>query len=1197
MPRSFRPTLASALSVCSLLLPLSAASLRAADPKPLFDSKLVTAQTKGHAVDVDVDLNGAKSLYLVVTDGGNGFGADWADWAEPRLIMADKSEKKLTELKWKSATKGWGEVQINKNCEGQPLRINGKAVEYGIGTHANSVIEYELPSGVARFKARAGIDNGGSDQGTGSSVQFLVYAEKPPATIASAAPASAADAGSRLPIDAVSGLDVSDGLEATLFSSEPDLLSPTNIDIDHLGRVWVCEVVNYRLRNGERPEGDRILIVEDTNGDGKADKTSVFYQGRDIDTALGICVLPTVSGKGTRVIVSVAPNVFVFTDDDGDGKADRKETLFSKVGQPQHDHSTHAFLFGPDGKLYWCVGNTGMAVHDKDGKPIVDLAGNTVVANGQPYREGMPFRCDMDGSNFEVLGWNFRNNYEVTVDSFGTLWQSDNDDDGNRGVRINYVMEFGNYGYKDEMTGAGWQTPRTNMESEIPLRHWHLNDPGVVPNLLQTGQGSPTGICVYEGRLLPKAFWDQVIHCDAGPNVVRAYPAKKNGAGYTATELPILTGTRDKWFRPSDVCVAPDGSLIVADWYDPGVGGHRMGDVERGRLFRVAPPKTAYKNPKYDFTSIDGCIEALKSPNLCARYLAWTELHKQGEKAVPSLKTMFKSDKNPRFRARALWLLAKLNKDDAFLDDVGLALDDGDPDIRIVGIRAIRQRHANHLQTVIKMVLEQDQPPEVIRECAIALRQARNTDLFVDVIAADCWTFMAQKYDGKDRWFLEALGIAADGKWDPYLTYYLKHSKSPWVETRSGRDIIWRSRAKQTPQLLAEVIQNQSAPHEELPRYLRAFDFQTSDTKEAALIELAFTPKGSKERQELVATEALSRLKGFDITKNPEQAKALAKVLDANKGTKHYLDLVAKFQVKDRYPELLVLAQEKPQDQLGVEAMRALLAANQVDLIESGLKNKDVKLATATATAVGNSADGRLFALLSPLAADKEQPLEVRRQAVRGLTQVKNGAEMVLKLAREKKLEANLAQSAAAGLLNAPWPEIRNEAVKLFPLPPTKNNQPLPSIPELAKLAGNAQKGRVLFNTEATCAKCHVVNGVGKEVGPNLSEIGSKLAKAALHESILFPSAGISHNYETWALSLTNGTTVTGILVSQTPEEVTIKNNEALVRTFKRDEIEEMAKQPISLMPADVQKLLTQQDLVDVVEYLTTLKKVESASK
>src|SRR6187549_375619 len=152
----------------------------------------------------------------------------------------------------------------------------------------------------------------------------------------------------------------------------------------------------------------------------------------------------------------------------------------------------------------------------------------------------MVFRCNLDGREVEMLAWNFRNNWEVSVDSFGTLWQSDNDDDGNKGVRINYVMEFGNYGYSDEMTGAGWQSARLGIESEIPQRHWHLNDPGVVPNLLQTGAGSPTGMVIYEGSLLPVQFRDQIIHADAGPNVVRSYPVKKNGAGYTADTINIL---------------------------------------------------------------------------------------------------------------------------------------------------------------------------------------------------------------------------------------------------------------------------------------------------------------------------------------------------------------------------------------------------------------------------------------------------------------------------------------------------------------------------------------------------------------------------------------------------------------------------------------------------------------------------------
>src|SRR5204862_4084701 len=128
-------------------------------------------------------------------------------------------------------------------------------------------------------------------------------------------------------------------------------------------------------------------------------------------------------------------------------------------------------------------------VRDVAKRPVIDRDGNEVNSSGKPYRMGMVFRCNVDGSEVETLAHNFRNKYEVSVDSFGTLWQSDNDDDGNRGVRINYVMEFGNFGYTDEMNGAAWGTGWTAAknkgapESEKPYYHWHQYDPGVVPNL------------------------------------------------------------------------------------------------------------------------------------------------------------------------------------------------------------------------------------------------------------------------------------------------------------------------------------------------------------------------------------------------------------------------------------------------------------------------------------------------------------------------------------------------------------------------------------------------------------------------------------------------------------------------------------------------------------------------------------------
>jgi putative membrane-bound dehydrogenase-like protein len=987
------------------------------------------------------------------------------------------------------------------------------------------------------------------------------------------------------PANAVANLEIHPELQATLFASEPKITNPTNLDIDHRGRVWICDVKNYRGNNGKRPEGDRILILEDTDGDGVADKVKTFYQGRDVDSAMGICIV------GDKVIVSASPNVLVFTIDHNDNIL-KKEVLFTKTGVSQHDHTAHSFVIGPDGKLYWNFGNEGHAVHDKNGKPVVDLAGNVVNDRGQPYRQGMVFRCDLDGSNFEVLGHNFRNNYEVAVDSFGTLWQSDNDDDGNRGVRINYVMEYGNFGYVDELTGAGWQTKRTNMETEIPLRHWHQNDPGVVPNLLQTGAGSPTGICIYEGTLLPKVFHNQIIHCDAGPSIVRSYPVAADGAGYKVTQtVNILDGNkRNNWFRPADVCVAPDGSIFVTDWYDPGVGGHGQRDLDRGRIFRVAPPGVKYNVPRCDFNTTAGAVEALKSPNQATRYEAWNLLHRlsnvnDGKRPAvrhtveDALLKLWQSD-NPRYRARALWLLGKIpNRGPHY---ALAAITDTDPDIRIAGIRLARDLKLNIIPVV--RILVNDPSPAVRRDCAIALRHHKSPE------AAQLWVSLAQKHDGKDRWYLEALGIGADRKWDTYLGAWAVAISGPNpLETRAGRDIVWRSRCANTPNLLQIIVSEQKTPVDEMPRMMRAFDFQSqSPVKQKALTELAFGDLPA-DRQAFVSAEAIRRLGNVDLKSQPQLAAKIDTLLDRRRGTPDFVTLVGQFGLSARYPEVLKLAQKHPTEQVGVDAMRLLMEKDQRPLVRTALAG-DKEAAIATAQALGSAAHERATELLLPIVQDAKQDTELRRQATRALARNKVGAQKLIQLAQASKLDASLKEAAGSALSLAPWNDLRKPIAELFPAPAGKDNRPLPAISTLVKMQGNPAKGRDVFAKAGTCAKCHVVNGEGKEVGPNLSEIGKKLSREAIYESILYPSASISHNYETHVVETKSGNVVTGLLVSKTPTEITLKDNEALVRTFKTAEVESVTRSPVSLMPADLHKQMTTQEMADLVEYLQTLR-------
>lgn len=1151
---------------------------QAADVKPIVATKLVTAATGGHAEKIEASIKGARNLYLVVNDGGNSFACDWADWMEP-VLRGPAGTLKLTDLKWKSAHADWGDVRVNRSAGDTPLSVNGKPVSFGIGTHANSVIHFEIPDGYETFTATAGLDNGGTDQGGASSVRFLVYTQAPPGIGA----ASAAD---RKPEDAVAGLDVAEDLELTLFAAEPLLLSPSNIDVDHLGRIWVCEVVNYRRfangNNPDRAEGDRILVLEDTNGDGMADKETVFYQGRDIDSAHGVCVL------GNRVIVSAGDCVFNFYDDNGDLKADRKEKMFTGIKGTQHDHGIHSFLFGPDGRLYFNFGNAGEELHNPDGSIVVDAAGNEVRATRNPYQEGMAFRCEPDGSKVDTLGWNFRNNWELCVDSFGTIWQSDNDDDGNRGVRINYVMEYGNYGYKDQLTGAGWREPRTNLETEIPLQHWHLNDPGVVPNLLQTGAGSPTGILIYEGDQLPDRFRNQLIHCDAGPNVVRSYAVTDDGAGYKAEINDILNGTRDQWFRPSDVCVAPDGSLIVADWYDPGVGGHRQGDVDRGRLFRVALPGQKYDPAKPDFSTIEGAAEALKSPNHATRYLAYQKLRESGAEASSVLTHMFSSDPNPRFRARAMWLLGQIPGRAKQI--VEAAISDTDKDIRIAGLRLARRTGVDVLPMITKLV--HDKSPQVRRECAIALRHIS------DSAKVALWTTLARARPPEDRWYLEALGLAADrdakSGWNACMSQLLKQEPAASV-----LDLIWRSRGENSVPLKADAISsvavmpNAANQESQILKLYRSLDFEDKAHVSKVCLTMLSTPalaKLSPKTASLVIVESLARLSASDAA-DPAASEALARALSESEGTPQFVRLVRRFQTANQYPKLLELAQTHPAEQIGVEAISALLDLKQWSLLMKALTADDTTKAIATAEAMGNSANGAINGPLLTVVKNGDVNAEVRRAAVKAASKVNNGAMELAKLVDEKTLDPELAQAVAAALHSAPSRQAREQAHRLFPLPPSKDNQPTPPISELVTLKGDVANGRLVFFSTGTCHKCHVVDGMGREIGPNLSEIGSKLSLEAMLESVLYPSAGISHNYEGWTVVLTSGTTVTGLLISNTDAEVSIKGDDALIRTFPKSEIDEMVKQKISLMPADLQKTMTSQELADVVAYMQTLKK------
>jgi len=993
---------------------------------------------------------------------------------------------------------------------------------------------------------------------------------------------------------AASPLALPDDLEATLFASEPMLSSPSDIDVDSKGRVWVCEVLNYRAKKQTRQEGDRILVLEDTDGDGKADKQTVFHQGRDVDSALGICVIG--EGPGRKVIVSCAPDVFIFHDDDGDLKADRRESLFTKTGLPQHDHSVHAFVVGPDGRWYFNFGNTGRAVHDKDGKPIHDRFGNAVNHSGKPWRQGMVFRCKPDGTDFEVLGHNFRNNYEVAVDSFGSLWQSDNDDDGNRGVRINFVMEYGNYGYQNEVTGAGWRMLRTNLEAKVPLQHWHQNDPGVVPNLLHTGAGSPTGICVYEGHLLPERFHGAILHCDAGPNVVRAYHVKPEGAGYSAAATKLADGSADRWFRPSDICVAPDGALIVADWHDPGVGGHGMADIEKGRIYRIAPkewgdraaaPAKKVLPPAVDLGSIAGAVEALASPNLCTRAMALERLSKEPVGAAAELAKAFERQSDLRLRARLAWAAGMLpGQAELWIDR--LARQD-DEQLRIVALRMCRLTKSGVIGLVER--LSADPSAAVRREAAIALRGIAGER------ADRAWAALAAQHRAGDRWELEAIGIGADGahglagpsQWDGRLAAWLARVNGQW-KTPAGREIVWRSRATATPQMLCELIGDPSTTTSESLALVRALDFQEPGRTAEAAAHFVSRFTAPEDKMRVILPELVARLDPGSTADGGVGAR-VDEAAGYAAGTRAFIEIVRRFGLEKRWPEVAALAAaETTSDQLATEAAGAVLDAGRQDAVRALLAEGGPRAARLL-EAIGINGSTKSLAILESLITATDESPTIKTAAIRGLGRSQQGARHLVAMAKEGELTGVLPQAAAIAIASCRWNDVKQAAADVLPMPKSKGGEKLPPVSELLKRTdGNAERGRAVFVGAGTCVKCHIVGSEGKSVGPNLSEIGTKLSRQAMYEAILAPSAAISHNYETFTAVLADGRSLSGLLVSQSPSDVVIKGPDGIDVTVAADDVDELVKQPISLMPADLAATLSVDELVDLVAWLETLK-------
>lgn len=660
-----------------------------------------------------------------------------------------------------------------------------------------------------------------------------------------------------------------EGLELTVWARAPQLRNPTNLDIDAQGRIWVAEGVNYRRHADRDPAGDRIVVLQDTDGDGVADSSHVFVQEPSLGAPLGIAVIDN------QVIVSHAPDLIVYTDVDRDARfnpaVDKREVLLTGFNGANHDHSLHSVTFGPDGRWYLNQGNSGAHFTARDGRTfrigsIYDplRSGATPIYSWRPadfsgarsddghvYTGGFAFRMRPDGTGVEILGYNFRNSYEQAVTSFGDIFQNDNDD--TPASRTAFLLEHSNAGFFSRSGLRTWQADRRPGQP-MPVAQWRQDDPGVMPSADIYGAGAPTGIAFYEDGALGPAWRGLLLSAESARNTILGYRPETAGAGYKLERFLFLTSNRDQklagidslrgvtsdelgtYFRPSDVAVGPDGAIYIADWFDPRVGGHRdLDDRTAGAIYRIAPRGFRPQVPAIDRTTLAGQLTALRSPAVNVRALGYLGLRARGEAALAPVAALL-DDENPYLAARAIWLLAELGP--AGLARVEQLLGHADPRFRTAAFRALR-RH-DHRVLTHAAALATDPSAAVRREVALALRDVPFAQAGALLLA------LARGYDGEDRTYLEAWGLGCTGKEaEVYAALAAAQpEKDPlrWPAAHAG--LVWRLTPAAAVPAFAARAAAPDLPVADRLAAVTALGFIPTREAAFALLDLAQAPAG-----------------------------------------------------------------------------------------------------------------------------------------------------------------------------------------------------------------------------------------------------------------------------------------------------------------------------------------------------------------
>ncbi len=943
-------------------------------------------------------------------------------------------------------------------------------------------------------------------------------------------------------------------LKLELFAEHPTLVTPTGIDVDHLGRVWVLESNTHFPPDGYAGHpSDRLLVLHDTDGDGKADKTTVFADG--FKFAMSVAVQPLwleVDGLGSKVegqkkstpsdpqpsTLNPQPTVFVATrgeivrlrDTNNDLVADERTRLVHLETAGNYPHNGLAGIaFDALGWMYFGFGENLGADYK-----IIGSDGITLSGGGEG---GNMYRCRTDGSKLEKWATGFWNPHASCFDAFGRLFTVDNDPDSRPPCRLLHIIPGGDYGYRF----------RNGRRGTHPFTAWNGEIPGTLPMVSGTGE-APSGILCYESDGFPADYLGTLLVGSWGDHRIDQFVLESKGASFVSKPKPIVQGAEN--FRPVGLALAPDGSVYFSDWVLRDYKLHR-----KGRVWRLSSKEAARKSPvdvaTIQVSNLQELEEKLKEPRLDVRRMAWRVGLMNRLDPNDMQNRLVDQTAHPKYArmefetnsAASLVSNSKPLSFDSFLDMASsivalsksgnidpFQLAEARASITTAALTSPGKLDRNRLLELLSHWQQNSVNLRIKRSILRALVGRdlfpRDIDWITTVLADDLAVVrgLAVQWVGEEKLTelrprIEA--ILNDEKLSPDLLM-------PCLATLSLLDGVPPAEFEKTPPVtqLMKIVADDKRPAALRAMALQMVPASTAELSTKLLLEFAKSGDAGLKTQAVRTLQQSGRADGIPLL--------LEIAADENAETSLRLDAIA---------GLCATPHDQP------------LPANVEQLLLDAVNN-------------------RLRFRVAPTDASQCQLEAIRALRGRGTPGSKIGE--ALRAGRETASGGSELREAFDLAL-----EGKSSLSASDPQPLALSSQPSPD------------RGRRVFyhHQGPLCFKCHTVNGRGGNVGPDLSVIARTMNREKLLGSILEPSKEISPQFLTWTISTVDGKTHSGIIVTENGGgDVELGDVQGNVTKIPRKDIEERTPSNVSVMPQGLHQRVTRAELGELLDYLETLK-------